>query len=241
MEEDNNVYILKKKIKETEDTLSLHLYPEKGGIQSFLPGQYINIYFKENKFSEGKPYTISNSPKEKYIQITVKRKGAFSNKLCDMKLKEKVILLGPFGFMTLEEMESKNDDITILASGIGITPFIPIIEESLEKNPQKKINIFYANKNKRSIVFFKKLKEISLSHKSLNVQHFLSREEEREKGKNIYYKRLELQDIKRVVKNTKKQNYFICGPISFVDDFWRDLKNLGIEEDRILTEAFFRS
>jgi ferredoxin-NADP reductase len=44
------------------------------------------------------------------------------------------------------------------------------------------------------------------------------------------------------VENAVKENdlpIFICGSINFTNDYWKILKNMNIDDDRIVTEAFF--
>ena len=48
-----------------------------------------------------------------------------------------------------------------------------------------------------------------------------------------------IDKIENEVKNFDDKIFLICGPIKFVEEFWAELKNKGVDEDNILTESFF--
>ena len=53
------------------------------------------------------------------------------------------------------------------------------------------------------------------------------------------YGRVPIADMLEQLKNLSDTEFFLCGSISFVRDYWRGLKDGGIPEISIYTEAFF--
>jgi len=81
--------------KETEDTKTFvfESYNENGQKEkiNFQAGQYLDLFFPEDKDGHGKPYTISSAPSEN-LQVTVKKMGKFSGKLHGLKIGDKIEL-----------------------------------------------------------------------------------------------------------------------------------------------------
>jgi ferredoxin-NADP reductase len=51
--------------------------------------------------------------------------------------------------------------------------------------------------------------------------------------------RIKVTDILEETKDIKDKEFLICGGIPFVRDFWKGLKEGGVPEETICTEAFF--
>ena len=229
--------ILKKIKQETEDVKTLVFVLENNKKLDFKAGQYLNLFFSDDKDGHGKPYTISSAPYDD-IHITVKNMGSFSGKLHKMKLGEKIEAVGPLGFMILSEMEDLDGDIVFIAGGIGVTPFYSMIKDIFQNGKKNNISFFYANQKKESIIFYDELEKINKENNNFNFYHFLSRDK-KFKAQNVKNRRLEMEDLMDTLGDVKSKIFFICGSIKFVNDFWKDLKENGAKEDNIFTEAFF--
>ena len=208
--------ILKKTKQETKDTKTLFFEILDQDNFSFKAGQFLNLFFLDNKDGHGKPYTISSAPNEE-LQITIKKIGKFSGKLHEIKEGEKIIAQGPLGFMTLEERENKNNKIVFIAGGIGITPFYSMIKDVILKNTEEEMHLFYSNKKISSVIFLDKLNILSKENSNLHIKHFLTQEEYF--GKNIINRRLKVSDIEEKLNSLKDTDFYICGSIPFVNDF----------------------
>lgn len=219
---------------ETEDTVTLKLVNEKGVITKYNPGQFITVFFPELNTPEGKSYSISSHPREDTLNITVKAMGQFSNKLFSLKINDKILISPPYGFFFSENTDK---DITIFAAGIGIAPFRSVIYDSLVLFPDRKILLNLSNKSSKNIIFKKELSELEAKFKNFKTQHYITQEDK--VTKPMIKGRVNVE--KSIKKNThsSKNEYFICGSISFVRDIWNRLRDCGVSEDYIYTEAFF--
>lgn len=200
------------KVKETPQTTTLILEPKP----VFIPGQYITIYFPNLGTPEGKPYSISSSPSEKYFSITIKAMGEFSNRLCSLKVGDRIEASQPYGFFF---SESKDNDAVLLASGIGVAAFRSMILS----NSMKKIILHYSVKKKEDMLFKEVLKKIYTTH-------YFTQEGSA---------RINPQEIVSNLPALNSPEFFICGSIAFVRDMWRGLRDAGVPEETIFTEAFF--
>lgn len=232
----NNIFVLKRKIKEAEGVLTLKFSPVKGATLSFEPGQFVLISFLDNR-AAGKirAYSISSVPQEKFLAITVKKAGVFSSALHGLKIGEKIKIGPPQGnFFPENSMEN----LVFLAAGIGVAPFFSIVRNFYFQRPSKKITLFYSNRTRKDVVFFKKLNETARKWPTFRVIYLLTREKTKEKTINECC-RIDIKILKKYLKNLKRKYYFICGPAEFVSDLWRGLKKAGVKENLIKTEAFY--
>lgn len=230
----NNInYKVIETTQETENVVTLKLLYEDG-VLFYRAGQFITVFFPETGHVEGKSYSISSSPQENGLSLTVKGIGVFSSKLLSKKIGDTVTASLPYGYFYSESEESS---LVIITGGIGIAPFRSMICESLKKYPQRKIILFYANKTKESIIFKKEFDELSKKSNGVFIVKYYLTQEKAEVDMRVG--RIAIQDIIDGTKNIPDPEFFICGSISFVRDYWKGLKTSGISEEKIYTEAFF--
>ncbi len=227
------------KKKEVEDVITLRFRTDKNSEAPFIfiPGQYVIVYLNGQSGPEGKAYTISNIPGDKFLDITVKKIGKFSTALHELKIGSIIIMEGPMGFFYPDE---KGGDVVFLAAGIGITPFLSIIRAHVNNNASKdrKISLFYSNKTKEDVAFFDELNKFSENNKNIKLFHYLTRQKIKDR-RITDFKRINIESIKNKLTHLKDKDYFICGPIKFVSDFRRAVLDKGVNELKIHTEAFY--
>lgn len=235
----NSIYILKEKICKIDDIMTLKFLPVKGKIFSFIPGQFVNIHFLDDRCGgQGKPYSISSIPSDNFLSITVKKIGRFSGALHNLKIGEKVEISFPQGyFYPKDEMK----DIVFLAGGIGITPFYSIINYYFKQRiSDRNLTLFYSNKTEKDTAFLKELNELAEKWQKFKIIYILTRQEKKNRfDKNKEFQRLNVKILKKHFKNLNDKHYFICGSIEFVNDLWKELKNNKIKEDNIRVESFY--
>lgn len=221
---------------EAENVVSLFFKPVDNLSFSFIPGQYVNVR-PQSISGHGKSYTISSSPHEKLISLTIKRMGTVSSALIDLPLHETLFLEGPHGYFYPEE---HFDDLVMIAGGIGITPFYSIIKDKLRQSDAARIVLLYSNKTAGDIVFFKELHELARNHACLNIVYCLTQEKTKHPLVQEY-SRIDKKMFKKYVAasiNGRKRCY-ICGSIQFVQALWNMVKGVGVREEHIFTESFY--
>ena len=199
----------------------------------FKPGQFINVYLKDGEKLEWRAYSISSSPTEKYVEITVKiLHSGFSAKLANLQVESEVEVRGPFGGI-LNFTDS--EDVVVIAGGIGITPFMSGLRYINEKILKNKVSLFYCCKTIDQILFSKELHSIAEKNSNINLVCTLTREVKNWHGEKG---RINSKMIKKHLQNYENKAYFICGPQEMVDQLIVMLKNLGVSEKNIRKEAW---
>ncbi len=98
--------------------------------------------------------------------------------------------------------------------------------------------LFYSNRTKKDITFFKELNKIAQEHPNFKIVYLLTREKIKDK-KISEFGRPNTKVLKKYLKNLQERYYFICGPFEFVSDLRKSLKVVGVKEDSIKIEVFY--
>ena len=220
-------------IAESPGVTTLHILSEGLKI-AFTPGQFITVYFPELHVPEGKAYSISSSPDEPTLTITIKAMGAFSQRLCAMQAGDSFVGSDPYGFFYSEE---KNTPLVMLAIGIGVTPFRSLIRHYLTEEPERDILLCQGSRTRDDRIFTKKFSSLETRYPHIRVKHFISREPDVSAG--FEKGRMTEERVLSLTQNADTAEFMLCGSISFVRDMWRGLRAAEVAEERIYTEAFF--
>lgn len=72
-------FLVKDKVKESEEITSFYLYPADGGpVADFIPGQYISVqlFLPQLNLFQPRQYSISCAPNGQYYRISVKKEAS---------------------------------------------------------------------------------------------------------------------------------------------------------------------
>jgi len=232
--EGNNIFILNERIDRAPNVITIRFLPTEA-MPAFIPGQFVNIYFLDDRCGgQGKPYSISSSPKDAFVDITVKKIGKFSSALHDLKIGEQVAMSAPEGYFYPED---RSEDIVFLAGGIGIAPFYSIISDLFEKKQKRDVFLFYSNKTRNDISFSAELNALEKKWDRLKIIYVLTRQPAPFVG--CESKRIDADMIKKYARALDGKYYFICGSIGFVKDLWKELKKSGVKNENIKLESLY--
>lgn len=229
-------YIVKEKVIESPTVFTLHLELVNKKIPAYTAGQFITVYFPESGTPEGKAYSMSSAPIENFLNLTVKAMGEFSNRLCSLKVGDKVIGSLPYGYF-YSELEDTN--LIMIAAGIGVTPFRSIILNTLKNNPIRKMSLFYTARTYDDLIFKKEFDDLQKENKNFKVFYFITRE--KNNRSDIINQRIAITDLvgSSSARRIADREFMICGSISFVGEIWKGLRSAEVPEEMIYTEAFF--
>ncbi|RLG68468.1 MAG: hypothetical protein DRO11_09085, partial [Methanobacteriota archaeon] len=165
---------VKEIIDETPSTKTFRMVPTRGKLPPFRAGQYVNLFVNIGGVLTSRPYSISSSPTQtEYIDLTVRRKegGFVSNYLLDeVKVGDEFETTGPAGQFYYEPLtDGKN--LVFLAGGSGITPFMSMIREVVEKGLDLNIWLIYGSRVPDDVIFGEELEKIA--EQNPNINHVL--------------------------------------------------------------------
>lgn len=218
--------------QETDSTYSFYISGRAIEKFKIKAGQFMILrFFSKNFFWQAHPFSLSFVPKNSELRVTVKKSGDFTSKLPVVRIGTKIIIDGPYGVFT-EKLAGENKFLFI-AGGIGITPIRSLIEKIIKDKKVSDVALLYGNRNRADVVFKDELEEFS-SKFNFPLHYVMSDDKEfsGEQGK------IDINRIKRLVKDFREREIYICGPKPMMLGLRDNLVKLGISPKRIHFELF---
>ncbi|GAA4325166.1 hybrid-cluster NAD(P)-dependent oxidoreductase [Mucilaginibacter gynuensis] len=221
---------------ETADTSTFYLREASGRRIDYQAGQFITLVFNHHAEEIRRSYSLSSSPDEELLAITVKRipNGEISRFLyAHIKVGDILNAVAPAGRFVISDYEAKKD-ILIFAAGSGITPVFAQLKYILNRPGESNITLIYSSITGDNVIFKAELDELAIAHpQRFRLLHLLSSDANR--LNNI---RVE-QMVKRYTLNGMlNADFYLCGPFAYMRMVRTTLIYMGIEPLRIRKENF---
>lgn len=219
--------------REAVKVINIHLAPLDRKLNP-LPGQY--IYIQRRGSYESHPFSVSNfDPKTGMISIAPKALGKFSDLLQRINSGEIVYVDGPYGDFT-QEIFTTDRAIVLLAGGIGIVPFIPLIM-NMKQGLNKQVTLFYGNNSDPEIAFRDEIDSVRavVPAEKLSVVHVVK--ETSTPGFETGF--ISLDILKKYLgEHLERYEYFVCGPPPMIAAMKKVMQTGGVPQERLHYEAF---
>ncbi len=231
---------VKEVIRETEDAVSIHFQQPEGETLSYKSGQFLTVVVNVNGKEERRAYSLCSSPfVDTNPAVAVKRVegGIVSNYLNDsISAGDTIKLMEPNGNFTTEFASENNRHVVLFGGGSGITPLMSIAKSTLDQEPNSKVTLVYANRNKESIIFNEAIKKMEADAR-FDVVHVLEAITDEFECHEGY---LSQEIIGSVLNGVDINNaeFFICGPTPMMDLTLSSLSALGIPDSQVRKESF---
>lgn len=204
----------------------LRIVTEKPLAAHFVSGQATEIFLdKEGWQNEGRPFTFTSLPEDDHLEFTIKtypeRQGV-TNELRSLKAGDTIFVNDIFG-----AIEYKGEG-TFIAGGAGVTPFISILRNLKSKGGIGNNKLIFANKTSDDII----LKDEFQANLGDNFINILSKEKGQYPSGHI------TEEFIRENGNSLNSFFYVCGPPPMMDEIERQLAQLNVPKEKIVTEAF---
>ena len=188
----------------------------------FTAGQFFSLGLENNPIN--REYSVCSGENDKTIDFLIREvdNGIISTNLRNIKINDKIKVLGPFGNFYLKKFDDRKQYIFI-ATGTGIAPFLSIIKTY----PSINYKIFHGVR-----LFEDTIKELI----NKNYLIFISRENS--KKDNIYEGRI-TDHISLLNGFDKDTCFFLCGNSIMVSEVYDLLLKNNYSAINIFTEIFF--
>ena len=205
----------------------LHLITEKPQGFTFAPGQAADLSVDKIKWeNELRPFTFTAHPSDNFLEFYIKQypeHNGVTEQIGKLKVGDTLKLKDAFG-----DIMYKGEGVFI-AGGAGITPFLAILKDLEMKNSVGTNKLIFANSTSPDIIeetYFSNL----LGENFINV---LSKEEN-PKYKNGYI----TKELIREQMDNDNIHFYLCGPPPMMDAVLAELKELGIDDSKIVQESY---
>jgi predicted ferric reductase len=222
-------FLVKSITMETHDTFTLTV----DGHKDFVAGQFFFLRLNKNRLYARHPFTVSGKPGDD-LSFTIKLAGRFTQTAKELKIGDEILIDGPFGNF----IPKTEKDLVFIAGGVGITPFMSILRDHINKNIDQNITLIYGSRTEADIIFKKEIDTIDKPW--FKKVYLLSLVEESTLMSPDCEKGFICNDVlNRYVSDVKNSLYHICGPEIMKNNTKKLLKKKGVSGGQVFVEDFF--
>jgi len=198
---------------------------EKPEGYEFVPGQATEVSINKPEWKDEKrPFTFCSLNDDDYLQFVIKSyrdHDGVTNQLDQLKPGDELIIDDPWGAIHYDGPG------TFLAGGAGVTPFIAIFRQLHKDGKVDGNHLYFSNKTAQDIILQEEFKKI-MGDNFINTLT-------QEKKDGYLHGRIDKEFLEEHIDNFD-QSFYICGPMQFVKDLIRDLRDLGVETSGLVFE-----
>ncbi len=233
----NTIQLIVDSIKqETRDTATFFLRPANDERIIYQAGQFITLIFAHHNEEITRSYSLSSSPHEELLSITVKRisNGEISRfMLAHVKPGDALTAIQPAGrFVLLEQLNHRQ--VIYFAAGSGIVPVFAQLKYALTRGLDLQFTLVYSSQSNNDIIFKYQLDELALAHPDqLAIKYLIS--DEANRLNNLMVEKLVKQLTNSHYNNTL---FYICGPFAYMRMIQFALHYMGVHSGNIHKENF---
>ncbi len=220
---------------ELPDTATFFLKEVSGKRIVYKAGQFITLVFTHRTEEIRRSYSLSSSPVEDLLAVTVKRQanGEISRfMLTKLKVGDILNAVEPAGRFTVNSYQAEKD-IFFFAAGSGITPILSQLKYILNRKGDSKLILVYSSRTS-SVLFKMELDALAIAHPGrLKIIYLLS----------SAANRLNNLKVEQLVKDGTQfglndAEFYICGPFSYMRMVRLTLLYIGADPENIRKENF---
>jgi predicted ferric reductase len=210
--------------------------PEKAGVVSvYVSGRDLDLlkarggqffqwrFMTRDWWWQAHPYSLSASPNESWLRITVKDLGDHSRSLRRMKVGTRVLAEGPYG--VFHAGSRHGDHVAAFAAGVGVTPIRAVLDDLPDGTS---VTLVYRVAERSTAPLHEELEALV-----------------RERGWRMHYLQgprrhhpITAEYLTHLVPELTGTDVFVCGPDSFTDQVVAAVADAGVPRERIHHEAF---
>ncbi|WP_420832378.1 NO-inducible flavohemoprotein [Paenibacillus humicola] len=243
-------FTIRRRVKESGAITSFYLSPADGGpLASFKPGQYVSVKadIPGQANTHIRQYSLSDAPGKPHYRISVKREthagerpdGIVSNYLHDSAGEGDTLLLSaPAGDFVLDESHPLRP-VVLLSGGVGLTPMMSMLLHLTAAQSERPVTFIHAAANGRVHAFREDVRRIAERCSRVRAYFCYSEPTDEDRAGGVFDKegRIDLPWLQTIVPSPDADFYF-CGPVSFMQRIYRDLRGLGAAPSDIRYEFF---
>ncbi len=236
-----------KKVNESEEITSFYLAPVDGGaLPKYEAGQYISVrvFVEALGLKQPRQYTLSTSPQTDYLRISVKREdekgdlasGWVSNTLHGLAEGSEIEVSAPTGNFYLIDSSKRN---VFISAGVGLTPMIAMLNQLVTLDMPQPASFIHACRSSQVHAMKQHIQEQKTKFPRLST---FTAYEFPHSGDVIgedydVAGRLDLATLDTALLPANA-DYYLCGPIPFMQQQHQALVARGIKPEQIHSEAF---
>jgi ferredoxin-NADP reductase len=205
---------------------------------TFRPGQFISV--RVGVDSDDNPilrsYSIASPPGADELALILKliKGGPGSEYFEHLKPGARVRFTGAMGFFVLDFQHP--GDVVIGATGVGITPVLPMLEDLAARDERGRVRLYWGNRHAEDLFWLDELAALQKKSPRLQVEIFLSGDAPSWSGRRGRITQAVLDEL----PTFDKPVFYLVGNGEMIRELKAELQKRGVDRKRqIRNEAFF--
>jgi len=196
----------------------------------FQPGQYLYIAFQSPLLKpEPHPFSISSARQESFLRVSIKELGDYTSRLSALQPGDRARISGPHGRFGEAYLRHMSTDAVFIAGGIGIAPFLSILEDvGLQSLRKGHTWLIYTVQDVSHAYYHQEIQKEAAQNKRFNYIPYFSNESGF----------LTAEKLEKQIGNLQRKLFFICGPKPMMDALISQLRKKGVHRNEIFYEDF---
>ena len=209
-------------------------------IDPVAPGQYVSVSLPADPkgLPRRRSYSVSGRPDAQSLRVTVRRigKGGLSDVLHDRLSVGDTVLLGvPAGRFVLDSSPGRT--VVLVSAGVGITPLLPMLATLVEESTPRQVHFVHAARSGAHHLFREEVAQIISHAPHGHITTFTAYSQPLPGDSPDHIGRLDAGALARLA-DPATADFYICGPLTFMEDLRAGLMARGAGLSAIRTEAF---
>lgn len=242
-------FTVSRKVVESDEITSFYLTPADGGqAPGFEPGQYVTVkrYVGELGVDQPRQYSLSDAPHGKWLRISVKREsgneaipaGRLSTLLHEGVEEGSIVeVTAPMGDFHLDR--TKSTPVVLVSGGVGITPMMSMLSTLAAEGSTRRVAFVHACRNGKVHAFKQWLAQTVQAQPNVSRAVFYEEVSPADR-QGVDYDFEGRIDFSRIAQQAvlPDADYYLCGPMAFMQVQRDALVALGVDPARIHSELF---
>jgi ferredoxin-NADP reductase/predicted pyridoxine 5'-phosphate oxidase superfamily flavin-nucleotide-binding protein len=245
-------YVVSDIVAESSVIKSFYLQAENHTVPSFKSGQFLTVKLSIDGKDAIRTYTVSSAPADSTLRISIKREvslggnvpdGLFSSFIhSQLAIGDTIYAKAPGGAFTFDTSEQR--PAVLLAGGVGITPMVSMARhaliEGVRTRSTRSTTLICAASNSEQRAFFNELEQLEAqSNGSVRSFWALSKVDKTMKpGRDYHHHGRISVSLLQAILPIDDYDFYLCGPVSFMQSMYDMLRQLGINDARVFAEEF---
>lgn len=198
---------------------------------TFKAGQFILVKIQDEP-EMFRAFSVSHYDEaNKRIGVTVKKApNGYGSEILfnDFKEDMTVVLEGPLGDEIVIDEKSKK--AIFVGGGIGITPFVPLVEDAIKREQIEEVKLIYGVNKESELIYIDKFKALEKEHAKFEFIPVIAFDDNWQGEKGFVTNVLEKLDL-------RDNTIYMCGPKPMINASLSTLNKLGVDDNSIRYES----
>ena len=210
------------------NSVQINMYATKQ-LMPFKAGQFVFARFHSHVKTINKewhPFTISSSPQDNTLELTIKALGDYTNNLVQLAPGDLVDVEGAYGRFGFTSTYDRPQ--IWIGAGIGITPFLSMLKDLPTSGMT--IDLYYCVKTVYEIIDWDKMNQHAGARSpGVRIIPFVS---------SMQHRHIDIDYIRATSGELSDKEVYICGPPEMMAELKQGFRQHGVPAVRIHTEEF---